>query len=61
MAETRGPAGKKKGENKSWREQLEALRSIPPYLRLIWDTSPGMAGASIGLRLLQAALPTAIL
>lgn len=59
MAKGRGPRPKE--EKRSWRDQLVALRSIPPYLRLIWDTSPGMAGTSIVLRLLQAALPTAIL
>ncbi|MFK8162027.1 MAG: ABC transporter ATP-binding protein [Lewinella sp.] len=52
---------KAKTETKNWRDQLAALRSIPPYLRLIWDTSPRLALASIVLRLLQAALPTAIL
>jgi ATP-binding cassette subfamily B protein len=59
MAIQRGK--KTKEEKKNWREQLAALRSIPPYLRLIWDTSPRLALASIVLRLLQAALPTAIL
>ena len=61
MAKNKGPRGGKQDEKKGWREQLVALRSIPPYLRLIWDTSPGLTGASIVLRLLQAALPTAIL
>ncbi|TXF88996.1 ABC transporter ATP-binding protein [Neolewinella aurantiaca] len=61
MAKRRGPRPGNTEEKKGWREQLVALRSIPPYLKLIWDTSPGMAGASIVLRLLQAALPTAIL
>ena len=52
---------KKTEEDRTWRDQLAALRSIPPYLALIWDTSRGMTAASILLRLLQAALPTAIL
>jgi ATP-binding cassette subfamily B protein len=52
---------KAKDEKKSWRDQLAALRSIPPYLKLIWETSPRLAAGSIVLRLLQAALPTAIL
>jgi ATP-binding cassette subfamily B protein len=59
MARQQG--AKAKDEKKNWRDQLAALRSIPPYLRLIWDTSPRLAAGSIGLRLLQAALPTAIL
>ncbi|WP_020571218.1 ABC transporter ATP-binding protein [Neolewinella persica] len=59
MAKPKG--AKAKDEKKNWRDQLAALRSIPPYLKLIWDTNPGLAGGSILLRLLQAALPTAIL
>ena len=51
----------KEEEKQGWRHQWAALGSIPPFLRLIWRTSPSMAGASIVLRLLQAALPTAIL
>ena len=48
-------------DERTWRDQLAALRSIPPYLRLIWDTSRPMTAGSILLRLIQAALPTAIL
>lgn len=48
-------------DQKNWREQLQALRRIPPYLRLIWKTSPKMAAATVLLRLLQSVLPTAIL
>jgi len=61
MARPRRKGSDPDEENKNWRDQLAALRSIPPFLRLIWNTSPGMALASIVLRLLQAALPTAIL
>ncbi|MEL7161564.1 MAG: ABC transporter ATP-binding protein, partial [Bacteroidota bacterium] len=46
---------------KTFREQLAAFRNIPPFLRLIWATSPGLTLANILLRVLQAALPTAIL
>lgn len=60
MAKRQGPEAPE-DDKKGWRDQLAALRSIPPYLRLIWDTSPGMAAASIVLRLLQAALPAATL
>jgi len=46
---------------KTWREQVAAFRNIPPFLRLIWATSPGLTASNILLRVLQAALPTAIL
>ena len=45
----------------SWRDQLAALRNIPPFLRLIWSASRGLTTANIVLRVFQAALPTAIL
>lgn len=46
---------------KTWREQLAAFRNIPPFLRLIWQTDARLTSANILLRILQAALPTAIL
>ena len=52
---------RKQEEERTWRDQLAALRSIPPYLALIWGTSRGLTAGSIVLRVLQAALPTAIL
>jgi len=57
---------KKKGrgageEKKSLREQLAALKNVPLFLKLIWRTSPQLTLINILLRILQAALPTAIL
>ncbi|NJC26082.1 ABC transporter ATP-binding protein [Neolewinella antarctica] len=48
-------------EAPSWRDQLAALKNIPPFLRLIWAASSKLTIANIVLRVLQAALPTAIL
>ncbi|NJB86597.1 ATP-binding cassette subfamily B protein [Lewinella marina] len=48
-------------EERTWRDQLTALRNIPPFFRLIWKTSPSLTVTNIVLRVLQAALPTAIL
>lgn len=45
----------------TWKEQLEAFRNIPPFLRLIWLADARLTVANIILRVLQAALPTAIL
>ena len=46
-------------EEKTWRDQLSALRNIPPFFRLIYRSSPSLTITNIVLRLLQAALPTA--
>jgi ATP-binding cassette subfamily B protein len=48
-------------EEKTWRDQLSALRNIPPFFRLIYRTSPSLTIANVVLRVLQAVLPTAIL
>ncbi len=48
-------------EERTWRDQLSALRNLPPFLKLIYRTSPPLTITNIVLRVLQAALPTAIL
>ena len=48
-------------ETPGWREQVAALRNIPPFFRLIWSASPRLTVINVVLRALQAALPTAIL
>ncbi|MBG8552381.1 ABC transporter ATP-binding protein [Hymenobacter guriensis] len=45
----------------SVRERVSALRNLPAFLRLIWETSPGLTLANAALRLLRAALPVAML
>src|SRR5258708_34103239 len=46
---------------KAFRERLGALRNLPPFLKLVWQTSPGIAMAQGSLRLLRALLPVAAL
>jgi ATP-binding cassette subfamily B protein len=46
---------------KSWRERLGALKNLPPFLKLIWDTSPRYTVLTLGLRLVRALLPVATL
>jgi ATP-binding cassette subfamily B protein len=53
-----GPAGQK---NPSLRERFQAMRNLPPFLRQVWQTSPGLATASLGLRVIRALLPVAML
>ncbi|QJR13990.1 ABC transporter ATP-binding protein [Usitatibacter palustris] len=45
----------------SFRERLGALRNLPPFLKLVWETSPGIASAQVGMRLVRALLPVAAL
>lgn len=45
----------------SLKERVSALRNIPAFLRLIWGTSPGMTAGNIGIRILRAAIPLAML
>lgn len=45
----------------SLRERMEALRNLPPFLRQVWRTSRLLTLASLGLRLLRALLPVAML
>ena len=49
------------GEAFQWRERFRALRSIPAFLRLVWETHRGYTSATILLRLLRAAVPIATL
>jgi ATP-binding cassette subfamily B protein len=46
---------------RSWRERLGALRNLPPFLALVWRTSPSLTLAQIVLRLVRALLPVATL
>jgi ATP-binding cassette subfamily B protein len=40
---------------------MDALRNLPPFLRQVWRTSRPLTLASLGLRLLRALLPVAML
>src|SRR5688572_1778117 len=46
---------------RSLRERFGALKNLPPFLKLIWKTSPGMATADLACRLVRAFLPVATL
>ncbi|MCA8832552.1 ABC transporter ATP-binding protein [Hymenobacter pini] len=43
------------------RERFSALRNLPEFLQLIWQTSPALTLGNVALRLLRAALPVAML
>lgn len=44
---------------RSMRERFGALRNLPPFLKLIWQTNRGLTVANLGLRLVRALLPVA--
>lgn len=55
------PLGGKKEDKKSLKAQVQSLRNIPRFFRMIWAVSPRLTLLNIILRLVQAALPVAIL
>jgi ATP-binding cassette subfamily B protein len=55
------PAGHAGQKNPSLRERFQAMRNLPPFLRQVWQTSPALATASLGLRVIRALLPVAML
>src|SRR6202140_2749275 len=44
-----------------WRERLQALRNIPPVLRMVWEAAPRGIVANVTLRVMTALLPLAVL
>ncbi|MCC6861506.1 MAG: ABC transporter ATP-binding protein [Bryobacterales bacterium] len=45
----------------AWRERFRALKNIPPVLRLVWHSSPGLTLAGCSLRVFNALVPVAML
>src|SRR5262245_26111297 len=48
-------------ERPTVRQQVEALRYVPPLLRMVWETHPGYAVTMVVLRLVRSAVPVATL
>src|SRR2546430_6623590 len=44
-----------------WRERVQALRNIPPVLRMVWEAAPKVILSSLLLRIIVALLPLAVL
>ncbi len=58
------PGGRGPGappQPRSMRERVGALRNIPPFIRMVWATSPFFTLASLFLRLFRALVPVATL
>ena len=45
----------------TWRDRLRALRSIPQFLHIAWQTHRGYAAATVVLRLMRSSIPIATL
>jgi ATP-binding cassette subfamily B protein len=43
------------------KERLAALRNLPPFFKMVWQTSPWMTACSFILRIIRSAMPLAIL
>ncbi|MEX0968093.1 MAG: ABC transporter ATP-binding protein [Bacteroidia bacterium] len=46
-------------DKKSFRDQFSAMKNLPRFFRLIWDTSKGLSMANILLRFVKSAIPLA--
>jgi ATP-binding cassette, subfamily B, bacterial len=56
-----GPPGSAPPGPKSLRERFGAMRNLPPFLKMIWRTSPGLTLGDLLLRLVRALLPVVTL
>lgn len=57
----RKPPNEIKASTLTIKERLAALRNLPQFLKLVWQTSPRMTLASSVLRIIRSGLPLAIL
>jgi ATP-binding cassette subfamily B protein len=53
------PAGQK--FHQAWATRVQALRNIPPVLRIIWDSSPAVVSWGLAIRAIAALSPLALL
>src|SRR5690606_31036349 len=56
----RGARGNGRAELPPFQERVRALRLLPPFLRLVWETHRGYATAIVVLRIAQALAPVAL-
>ena len=52
---------KKIDKNISVKERFRALRTLPPFFKLIWHTNPRLFAASVVLRVVRSAIPVTML
>lgn len=44
----------------AWQERLQALKNVPPVLKIVWDSGPSTVTSGLILRLIVAAIPLAL-
>ena len=44
-----------------WQERIAALRNVPPVLKIVWESGPGVVAAGLIFRLFTSLLPMALL
>jgi len=49
-----------KSSSNAWRERVKALKNVPPVLGILWQSGPAVVTWGLILRIVVAALPTAI-
>src|SRR5579872_5521962 len=45
----------------SWRQRISALRNVPPTLRIVWESGPGVVSLGLISRIVASFLPIALL
>src|SRR5579872_41817 len=45
----------------SWRQRISALRNVPPTLRIVWESGPGIVSLGLISRIVASFLPIALL
>ncbi|MGA8029072.1 MAG: ABC transporter ATP-binding protein [Bryobacteraceae bacterium] len=44
----------------AWRQRLQALKNVPPVLRIVWDSGPYVVGLGLACRLIVALMPVSM-
>jgi ATP-binding cassette subfamily B protein len=55
------PPKNTKTDSLTFKERLQALRNLPAFFKLVWETSPLMTVVSFVLRIIRSAMPVALL
>jgi ATP-binding cassette subfamily B protein len=60
MSESNSRQSESAAEASPWRERVQALKNMPPVLRILWDSGPAVVTWGLVLRVLVAVLPFGI-
>jgi ATP-binding cassette subfamily B protein len=55
------PEINKKPDTLTLTDPLQALRNLPAFFKLVWQTNPWMTTASFSMRIIRSAMPVALL